>query len=114
MALAGGTHVCGSVCLYSTCVRTQMLVRSLFISRSDAAPSSRCSRPCFSGSRPTPPLFLKCVHFLLKNTHTLELGRIFWKCGPERPFENGHFLVLPSWCCARPVFWRGVALARAA
>ena len=34
--------------------------------------------------------------------------------GPRRPFENGHFLVLPSWCCARPVFWRGVALARAA
>ena len=34
--------------------------------------------------------------------------------GPRRPFENGHFLVLASWCCARPVFWRGVPLARAA
>ena len=29
-------------------------------------------------------------------------------------FRTDTGLVLPSWCCARPVFWRGVALARAA
>ena len=34
--------------------------------------------------------------------------------GPRRGFENGHRPVLPSWWRARPVFWLGVPLARAA
>ena len=29
-------------------------------------------------------------------------------------FRTDTAVVLPSWCCARPVFWRGVPLARAA
>eukprot|EP00964_Phaeocystis_antarctica_P106798 scaffold71601_cov70-Phaeocystis_antarctica.AAC.1 len=41
-------------------------------------------------------------------------GCVQTAAGPRRRVENGHFLVLASWCCARPVFWRGVALARAA
>ena len=63
-------------------------------------------------------LRLRCKQLMASDHGNIEIqGHILSlkECGgPRRPFENGHFLVLPQWCCARLVFWRGVPLARAA